>query len=142
MDRLAIDANGVLRNDSTPRLFGSEEAIESLSKKYDIYIVTCCGRKKEDFIRKDLITHFKQYIPEKKWIFTRKMEDKVKVMVKYRISSLIDKSRESVERARSLGLNGIQFNNRWVDVISELKKNKNTTDSDISLDLTNFPPLS
>ena len=161
MEKIAIDVGGVLivKKDKTGAdtnfdvedvkwMPGSLQAVEELSKKYDLYILSFCGKKTENETRIALRNKVEIFIPEEKWIFTRKREDKTKRMIEHEITTLIDDTPQIIGWVQDAGLKGILFDekNNWDAIREDLLLNKHSVKKSpiVSLNLhdsTEFPPL-
>jgi hypothetical protein len=118
--RLAIDVGGVLIAKKDPNgadtnfetvqwLEGALDAVKELSKQYDLYSLSFCGKKTEQETRDALRSECIDSIPETNWIFTRKREHKVVRMKELNIPILIDDTREIIDAVCAEGLQGIHF---------------------------------
>lgn len=136
MEKIAIDVGGVLIQkkilsgadtnfdiNNVLWLPGSLQAVEELSKFYDLYILSFCGKKTEMETREALgaIQHF---IPKEKWLFTRKREHKVKQMLTNHITTLIDDTQQIIEWVTNAKLKGIHFGSSeyptWSSIVQTL----------------------
>jgi 5'(3')-deoxyribonucleotidase len=120
MKRLAIDVGGVLiakkdqsgadtNFDEVKWLPGALESVKELSKHFDLYILSFCGKKTEQETRDALRSEVLPYIPESKWIFTRKREHKVLRMQELSIDILIDDTLEIIEAVTKANLKGVHY---------------------------------
>lgn len=138
MERLAIDVGGVLIEkkelngadtnfdvNNVAWVLGAIEAVEILSQKYDLYILSFCGKKTEMETR-DALKRIAKYIPEHKWIFTREREHKVAQMHKYGINGLVDDTPVIIKWIKEAGFKGYLFRSKeyemWQGLVSFLMK--------------------
>lgn len=121
-EKIAIDVGGVIiekkfRNGADTNfdinniewIPGALSAIERLSQRYDVYILSFCGRKTEAETRLALRKEVAKYIPEEKWIFTREREYKIDRMKTHGISLLVDDTLQIIDWVRKAGMKGIHF---------------------------------
>jgi hypothetical protein len=137
--KLGIDVGGVLieKKDSmgadtnfSPEdvkwVPGALAAVEKLQDRYDLYILSFCGKKTEAETREALGHGVAHIIPEDKWMFTRKREHKVKRMKENGISILIDDTKDIIDLVTAAGLVGIWFRSSeypvWRSVTEHLMK--------------------
>ena len=103
---------------------GALGAVEKLSTKFDLYILSFCGKKTEAETRQALSEKVIQYIPAEKWIFTRKREKKVDEMKKHGIPGLVDDSSDIISLVKNAGLEGYLFRGdkyqTWEPLVEEL----------------------
>ena len=133
--RLAIDVGGVLLAKKDPHgsdtnfdtvewLDGALDAVRELSKHYDLYILSFCGKKTEHETRVALRRECIDSIPEDKWIFTRKREHKVIRMKERKVDILIDDTARIIDAVRAAGLQGIHFGSvecpNWATTVRDL----------------------
>lgn len=146
MKRLAIDIGGVIikkdynrPNQDTAildeynvRFFeDSYDVIKELSEYYELYILSFCGRRREEQSRVALrIGGYNRLIPEDKWLFVRNRLDKLDSMLDNGIDILIDDTWQIVRHIRDAGLRCIHFRNsrrkgdyaeNWKHVLKKLK---------------------
>jgi hypothetical protein len=137
MEKLAIDVGGVLIEkrdlsgadtnfdvNDVKWIPGALEAVSTLKKSYDLYILSFCGRKTEMETRKALHDKIVEHIPEEKWIFTRQREHKVWEMQKHGIKTLVDDTFAIIKWVEEAGLQGIHFRGSkysdWNKVVARL----------------------
>jgi len=136
---IAIDVGGVLiekkRQNGKDTNFdiddikwvpGALNAVQTLCKKYDVYILSFCGKKTENETRQALRKEVAKYIPENKWLFTREREHKIDKMKALNIDLLIDDTLEIIKWVQEAGMTGIHFRSPifpgWDSVIDYLCK--------------------
>jgi len=120
--KLAIDVGGVLIEkkdrsgpdtnfdlDNVKWIDGALDAVRILSQNYDLYILSFCGKRTEMETREALRSKIAKWIPEEKWIFTRKREHKVDQMQKHGITWLIDDTASIIKWVDDAGLIGLHF---------------------------------
>lgn len=73
----------------------SLETIAKLSQKYDLYIVSYCGKKREEQTR-NALRAVNISIPEEKWYFTRSRQEKGPVCSKLELDYFIDDTEQVV----------------------------------------------
>lgn len=118
-DRNGPDTNFALGLDHVPWIEGALDAVDILSSQYDLYILSFCGKKTEEETRLALRDRVQYYIPEDKWIFTRKREAKVDEMKRHNITTLIDDTEMIIDLVNQNGMQGILFKD-WSTVITTI----------------------
>ena len=126
MEKIAIDVGGVIiekKNqfgqdtnfdiDNIKWVPGALQALEKLSKIYDVYILSFCGKKTEAETRLALKKEVAQLIPEDKWIFTREREYKIDRMKTHGITTLVDDTLQIINWVENAGMKGIHFRSPW-----------------------------
>lgn len=93
-----------------------KDALEYLSGKYTLWILSFAGRKRaletiDALHRADV----QNIIPERRWIFVKHRLNKSIFMQNYNINTLIDDTLEIIEDCQQKGLSAIHFNhdNFW-----------------------------
>src|SRR6478609_5521450 len=139
MEKIAIDVGGVLIRkkeldgpdtnfdiDNIKWMPGALDAIKTLHEKYDLYILSFCGKKTERETRVALKKEVFQYIPEWKWIFTREREHKIDRMKQHGITTLVDDTEKIIQWVHDAGLKGILYGGKdtpdWESVVKTLVK--------------------
>lgn len=138
-EKIAIDVGGVLiekKDKSGPDtnfdlnnikwMPGALEGIKALSQKYNLYVLSFCGKKTERETRLALRKEILPYIPEWKWIFTREREHKVDRMKQHGITTLVDDTETIIQWVKNAGLKGIHYGSKetpdWAAVVDKLLK--------------------
>ena len=122
--KLAIDVGGVLVEkkdvkgpdtnfdlDHVKWIPGALEALPILASKFDLHILSFCGKKTEQETREALANSeiISKLIPRWKWIFTRERAYKVDRMLERDIGILIDDTQEIIDLVYSCNMMGIHF---------------------------------
>jgi hypothetical protein len=121
-EKIAIDVGGVIiekkdRNGADTNfdahnvkwIPGALNAIRRLSLRFDVYILSFCGKKTEQETRAALRQGIRDVVPEDKWIFTRERRHKVDRMKELDITTLVDDTWLIISWVSQSGLRGIHF---------------------------------
>lgn len=137
MRTLAIDVGGVLIEkkdkwgadtnfdiENIPWMPGAVDAVKTLCRHFDVYILSFCGKKTERETREALRKEIATYVPEHKWIFTREREHKVLRMQELGIDTLIDDTWQIIGWVAQAGLVGIHYGSAkfpdWTSIVDYL----------------------
>lgn len=154
MQKLAIDVGGVLiekRDERGPDtnfdvnnvrwVPGAMDAVKTLSRRYELYILSFCGKQTERDTRAALNKSLIEFIPQDRWVFTRKREHKVAEMQNHGINTLVDDTKMIIDLVDAAGLRGLHFRGikykSWQDVVWELTQ---ANHPDV-FDASEFPAL-
>ena len=98
---------------------GAIDAVRTLiTQGHECYILSFCGKKTEVETRVALQKEISTFIPENRWIFTRKREHKLREMERLEITTLIDDSADIIDLIRHHNKTGILFHT-WTSVMEE-----------------------
>lgn len=121
MERIAIDIGGVIldihnNSDESLLMLNTIDYLNKLKNKYDLYLLSFCGKKTEQETRTVLknIHNIDSIIDESKWIFVRKTKNKKVEMINHNIKLLIDDRKSIIDDVISNNLLGVLFTN-WND---------------------------
>lgn len=97
-----------------------------LAKRYKLHIISHVKRENEARLKRILRESFVQdYIPESRWHFVYTRPDKIQVMKRCGISTLIDDREDIIDWVERAGLNGILFRSEsfpdWCAVVRHLR---------------------
>jgi len=128
---LATDVGGVIKEHKRFEgdvrwVPGARWALCRLSRMYKLHIISHVKPDEEVRLRKllkDSFVHY--YIAEKNWHFVYTRQDKINVMKRYNINTLIDDRPDIIEWVEESGLRGILFRSKtfpdWCTVVRALK---------------------
>ena len=90
---------------------GSIDGLSNLASQYSLYLLSYCGLATENKTRESLrIAGVPSFLPEERWLFTRKREDKVKLMKERGIELLLDDREDIVAHVHGNGRRAVLFN--------------------------------
>ena len=133
---LATDVGGVLKrhkrdkDDTEVRWMpGSKWALSKLSKRRTLYIISHVTPDQKENLKSILRSSFvPRYIPEERWFFVYNRMDKIRVMEREGIPTLIDDRADIIQWVRDAGMCGIQFGTEgfedWEMVVREILQNR------------------